>query len=152
MFKVRMFLPLTPFVVALTLSGTPAPAQDGGEVTLHAVRSGKLRDIMGQMNTLLYEREHTALELDLLRSRYLRALAVAVEDLTREADDLDSLLEGSPLPAPEQARFRELVDQLHTRVVRLQVAAEGGDLSALNDAYGRVVETCDGCHGLFRSR
>ena len=152
MFRARFLM------LALLLCLLPVPVIFAGAVdtpaalSTHVVTSQKLRDIMGRMNALLYEREQTALELELIRSRYLQTLVTAVEDLALQSDDLAGLLGNSRLDAKDQERFRVLVDELHTRVVRLQLAAESGDYSALNDAYHRVVETCSGCHAIFRGR
>jgi cytochrome c556 len=51
----------------------------------------------------------------------------------------------------EQAKFKELNDQLMANADKLLVAAKAGNLDALKAAMGPVAETCKACHDAFRN-
>jgi cytochrome c556 len=116
----------------------------------HIVQSARLREIMRRMNLLIYEREHTQLELELIRARHLRALTDAAQDLAMAAENLPDSTGISRLESERQETFRALALKLYTNAVAVQAQAEAADFRALEDSYRRLTETCNTCHELYR--
>jgi cytochrome c556 len=52
----------------------------------------------------------------------------------------------------EQAKFKQLSDDMMAAADNLVVAAKAGNLDALKAAVGKADKTCDSCHDSFRAK
>jgi cytochrome c556 len=52
----------------------------------------------------------------------------------------------------EQAKFKDLSEQMQAEVVKLQVAARTGNLDALKSAYRATGQACKACHDAFTNQ
>ena len=52
----------------------------------------------------------------------------------------------------EQAKFKELAENMQAETGKLAVAAKTGDLDKLKAAFGPAAASCKACHDDFRSR
>lgn len=151
-------------ILASTLSGAgavgcsaageapPAPARYGdGSPALHAVQDRRLRELMQEMNALLFERMPTELELD--RERRLKAaqIAAAAEAMARTVDDIAAALPRLDLTPEEQAVFGIMAERLRERVATLLAQARANYIDGIPATLDAIGATCDGCHQLFRT-
>lgn len=141
----------------LPAGGCRAPAADrpglrsvDAPPALHAVSSERLRQIMQRMDSLMFERMQTELELDRQRLRHVRALAEAAAELERTVDWIPGAVDDMGLSPEDRSRFLDLAGILRGEAGALRDRAEAGDLGALRHSLQRLESTCKACHGLYR--
>ena len=125
------------------LSDTGAPA-------LHAVHDARLRNLMREMNSLMFERMRTELELDQeRRQKALQIGRVAAEMEETVADIIDSLPR-LPLNEDEQISFLALAEKLRDQVRMVKDLADHNHIDAIPGTLRQMTTTCTMCHHLFR--
>ncbi len=131
--------------------GPPQPLPGKSKSVLNAIHSDDVRIIMRRLNVLAYEREYTELELEKLRARQIKLLALTAGELAQTAEQLPEDIQNN-LSREDQTTFRAMASQLYSESLRLEEAVEANDHNALNAGYQRLRETCNACHRLFRDR
>ncbi|WFP48694.1 cytochrome c [Methylomonas sp. EFPC3] len=122
-------------------TGTPA---------LHAVRDGKLRELMDRMDSLMHERFMTETQIDAERRKYARQIAETAHSLSANVDAIIASLPGLNLTADEQTAFRALAAKLRSEMGLLQQQAESNRIDQISDNLHEINTTCTSCHALFR--
>lgn len=126
---------------------TPRPS----EVTArHAVQNQRLRTLMREFNSLMFEQLYTALELQDERRRKSHRIAESAKELASAAGQLPLFLPELSLNAEEQAAFLGRAQTLRTQADVLREAALQGDGPAIGSAIQELSDACIGCHRLFR--
>ena len=123
-----------------------------GKPSMSALSDQRLRTLMNDLNDLVFEQLYTELELDRLRSRYALRIAeltqkrvVAIENLAQSENKLG-------LDQQEEQMFRKLTRQLHDQAQELEQLALAEQTENIRPALDRMIDTCNGCHQLFRGR
>ncbi len=129
---------------------TAAGRKETGQPALHAVRDGRLRELMGRMNNLMQERFLTEPELDAERRRYAVQIFSTAKDLSKTIDILPSTLPALQLSAAEQTTFLALVAKLRAQTQTLQEQAEKKRIDDIPNILEQMNTTCMSCHALFR--
>lgn len=109
--------------------------------------SDHLKQIMRRMDSLVYERNMTELEIDRERLRRARALAAAAAELAMEAD--------APAQTADDAQrraFSRHARALASAAARLDEIAAAGDYGALASQMRVVEDQCAACHQRFGVR
>lgn len=122
-----------------------------GGATLHATQNSRLRDLMTDMNGLLFERIHTELDADLGRTKALKGIS---EDATKMSKNVDAIIETLPrlqLTTEQQTTFLALASELKTRALQLATLADNHQYQELSPALDELEQTCMACHHLFRA-
>lgn len=57
-----------------------------------------------------------------------------------------------PVIWKEEAKFRQLADDMQAETVKLTAAAKAGNLDALRNQFRATVKTCDACHDAYRDK
>ena len=122
-------------------TGTPA---------LHAVRDGKLRELMDRMDSLMQERFMTETQIDVERRKYARQIAETAQSLSTNVDAIIASLPGLNLTADEQVAFRALAEKLRSEMGLLQRQAESNRIDQISNNLHEIKTTCTSCHALFR--
>lgn len=149
-----------PILFLLTVAACSAPEQrdlpiqggraETGTPALHAVRDGKLRELMDRMDSLMHERFMTETQIDTQRRRYARQIAETAQSLSANVDAIIASLPGLSLTADEQIAFRALAAKLRSEMGLLQQQAESNRIDQINDNLHEINTTCTSCHALFR--
>ncbi|MCP5199861.1 MAG: cytochrome c [Gammaproteobacteria bacterium] len=112
--------------------------------------SDRLRHLMQRMDTLLYERNQSELEIDRERLARARELASAATELAREvgADGAP----GVPVGDPANAEFEAFVQALAAEAATLDRLAAARRYAELPAQMERLAHRCADCHLRFRDR
>jgi hypothetical protein len=128
----------------------PRALPDTGMPALHAVNDTRLRELMAQMNSLLFERFMTEHELDKERRKHARQIAAAAVDLDHAIDAILARQPALQLNAAEQTPFTALAAKLREQARELKLQADANQIDALPAMLERMTHTCTACHELFR--
>ncbi len=104
---------------------------------------------MRRLDSLAYEREYTALELEGMRASQINQLVDFAAKLAETADKLPQITDQS-LSDEDKITFRAMAKQLHDDTVRLKSKAAAENYRNLNVDYKQLRQTCSSCHRLFR--
>lgn len=136
---------------------SPAPKEpahqlpDTGLPALHALHEERLRNLMQEMNNLMFDRIRTELEIDRERRKHALAIAKSAGQL---ASAIDAIVEEMPkldLTVSEQTAFKALASKLHRQTELLQDQANRNHIDAIPGTLQQMTLTCTSCHQLFRS-
>lgn len=125
--------------------------EDSSHAILTEIHSTEVRYIMRKLNVLLFEREHTHLELQRLRRQQLSLLVEETESLSRMAGDISLIDSLKNLSEEQQAMFKGMANELEHVARQLSAADKDGHEHDIEAAYTRLQETCNTCHQLFRA-
>lgn len=128
-------------LVKLTDTGSPA---------LHAIDSGELRQLMDRMNSLMFERNLTELEMDSQRRDASVRVISAAEGLDRALDGMVAALPKLNLDQGERKTFLALSATLRGEAHTLKAQAESHQLDDIPVTLEKISATCTSCHQLFR--
>lgn len=129
---------------------SPGGWSQTGTPALHAVRDGKLRELMDRMDSLMHERFMTETQIDAERRKYARQIAETAQSLSANVDTIIASLPGLNLTADEQIAFRALAAKLRSEMGLLQRQAESNRTDQISDNLHEINTTCTACHALFR--
>jgi len=112
--------------------------------------SDHLKRLMRRMNTLIYERNLSELEVDRERLERARELAAAATALAEEAGAAEGSLRGTD--DAERREFTRLAHALAAEAAVLDELATAGRYGELSAQMQRVGEQCAACHLRFHVR
>ncbi len=139
------------FCLILFIAPIPATAAEENKAILKVIHSEKVRTIMLRLNSLMYEREYTQLELQQLRYKQIQKLVVEAKKLTATAASIPDDYSLKELTDEQQLAFNAMANQLYETSLELQSESKAGHRQAVDDAYNKLQETCHTCHSLFRN-
>lgn len=145
-------------IVAMLLSACTSTSQpathsglpDTGQPALHAVSDARLRQLMDQMNGLMFDRFKTEPDIDRERRSYALKMADAADKLGSAVDVILSRLPALNLNPDEQTAFRALAGKLRTQTNVLNTQAKLNRIDAIEPTLEQITATCSSCHSLFR--
>lgn len=129
-----------------THSGLP----DTGQPALHAVSDARLRQLMDQINGLMFDRFKTEPDIDRERRNYALKMADAADKLGSTVDVILSRLPALNLNPDEQTAFRALAGKLRAQASILNTQAKLNHIDAIEPTLEQITATCSSCHSLFR--
>lgn len=141
---------------ALILFIMPATAEDGLQeagsgAVLNVIHSERLRPIMQRLDSLTYDRERTALELQRLQMQQIEELLDAAGDLLERSTQLLEIAPDSHLTEGDQITFRAMASELYEQTLYINTQYRMGHGDEAWHAYEKLRDTCNACHRLFRS-
>lgn len=150
--------PLFVFILTILLSACTSTSKstaqhglpDTGRPALHAVSDARLHELMGRMNSLMFERFMAEPEIDQERRLYAQRMADTASKLGATVDDILSQLPKLNLDAEEQATFRALAAKLRDQAGTLKTQAELNRIDSIEETLEQTEATCSACHALFR--
>lgn len=128
-------------VPKLTETGTPV---------LHAIDNDELRLLMDRMNSLMFERNLTELELDSQRRAAVSKVSAAARDLEQAIDGILAAEPKLSLDEGEKKVFRSLATNLKGEAQTLKAQADAHQVDAIPVTLEKMSATCTSCHELFR--
>ncbi|MGZ4999709.1 MAG: hypothetical protein ACXV7F_05375 [Methylomonas sp.] len=124
---------------------------DTGPPALHAVSDTRLRELMDQMNSLMFERFLTEPDIDRERRIYAQKIAAAADQLGSTVDVILARLPALNLNQDEQMTFRALAGKLREQAHTLNVQAKLNHIDSIEPMLKQMTVTCSSCHTLFRN-
>lgn len=121
-----------------------------GKTILSAIHSDEIKIIMQRLDTLIYEREYTELELQRLNKKQIELLAKETIALSKTAANLPNIVSLSKLTDEEQLTFNAMVTELSDIAIELKKESDANH--ELDNVYMKLQSTCNTCHQLFRDR
>lgn len=138
---------------ACTLTSQPAThvgLHDTGQPALHAVTDARLRALMDQMNSLMFERFMAEPDIDRERRNYALKIADAADQLGATVNVILSRLPTLNLNPDEQTAFRALAVKLRNQADALKAQAKLNRIDSIEQMLDQTSATCSSCHALFR--
>lgn len=117
---------------------------------LKIIHSDRLRQLMLQLDSLVYEREYSELELDRIRRRQISQLVYATRELLDSSRELQDMVPATKLSSEDIDTFRALAAELHQTTLKLEQEVQSGHDREAGALYQRLRITCVACHSLFR--
>lgn len=135
---------------SLLLAEDNSEKLETGRTILHAIHSDKIRNIMRRLDSLIYEREYTELELRKLNKKQIELLAKEAVALNQTAANLPSIDSLNNLSDEEQLTFNAMATEL--KGIAIELKKESDANHATETLYIKLQSTCNTCHQLFRDR
>ena len=123
---------------------------DTGKPALHAINDARLRELMDQMNSLVFERFMAEPDIDRERRQYALKIADAANELGSTVGSILSRLPALNLNPDEQTAFRALAVKLREQADTLKLQAKLNHIDAIEPTLNQTAATCSSCHALFR--
>lgn len=145
-----------PVIVMLFFSSFLSARESTGDqvnetsALLNVIHSEQLRGIMQRLDTLAYEREYTALELQKIRERQIQKLVDVTRELMKSSEQLREIAPDVQVSREDLVTFRAMAAQLHRETLDLEESIQHGYAPELDRGYERMRDTCTACHRLFR--
>ncbi|MGR9051633.1 MAG: hypothetical protein ACU84J_03210 [Gammaproteobacteria bacterium] len=130
--------------------GEPATSPDTGEPALHAIQDERLRQVMKQIDSLVYAQMLG--KVDLSRERKLKTEEIAgiARALADNEKAVIATLPSLHLNADETSVFSALADKLRDGALAMETLAEQDRWQDLPAVMTSITSTCTACHALFR--
>ncbi len=141
-----IFITTSPLLFANDSSGN----LETGKTILNAIHSDEIKSIMRRLNTLIYEREYTELELQELNKKQIELLAKEAVALNQTATNLPNIDSLKNLSDEDQLTFNAMVNQLKEFAIELKKESDANHET--ETIYIKLQSTCNTCHQLFRDR
>lgn len=151
--KLLVFLLSGLIIEACTPSGgmiAPPKLNTTGSPALHAIDSREMRQLMGRMNNLMYERNLTDQEMDVQRRQTVSQVVVAAEGIDQAIGGILSTLPKLKLDEGEQKIFHSLAVNLRDDAHTLKSQAQAHQIDSITVTLEKMSATCNACHELFR--
>ncbi len=123
-----------------------------GKTILNAIHSDEVKRIMQKLNSLIYEREYTELELQKLNHRQIELLIEEATTLSKTATNLPNISSLKDLNEEEQLTFNAMANQLRKIAMELKREIDSNHEDKVDAVYIKLESTCNTCHQLFRDR
>lgn len=148
----KLFLMLVLIIAANTLlfANDDEKKLETGKTLLQAIHSDEIRNIMRQLNSLVYEREYTELELRKINRKQIELLVNEAAALANIASNLPNMPSFKNMDNESQLAFNAMAKQLQNISGELEKAIENNHQDEIDAAYLKLQNTCNTCHTLFR--
>lgn len=132
-------------------SALPKLSEEPG-AAMHAVKSSKLKEVMHDLNNIVFERFYSEIDRDKMRVRYSKEIAGIVASMSKDIKTIQET--GNELDLTEEQRlmFKTLAMELEQEGENLTKIATEYRTESIRPAIDRLVNTCNRCHGLFREK
>ena len=107
---------------------------------------------MRRLDSLVYEREYTELEIKKLRMKQIELLAEAANALNETAGTIPNIDSLEKLNEEDQVAFSAMANQLKVLSQKLQRETEANHQDNIDATYIKLQDTCNTCHLLFRDQ
>ncbi len=149
--KIILFIISGLLPVNISIAGESSVLQSSEpRAVLRVIHSERLRQIMQRLDSLAYEREHTALDLQYQRERQVRRLITATRELVEKSEQLPALVDDTNISPEDLTIFRAMAAQLYQKTRDLEQSLHRGHKVSVREGYQNLRETCNACHRLFR--
>lgn len=143
-------------LLSLIACSSTDPASSGPTAVrdqrLHALMVGELDQELARLDALAFDLHLTPGELDAVRERRRRAIALNAAQLRNSAAEILALQSELGLAATAAPQFNALARQLQDTAASLEQQATTGQLQQLGATMRALSGTCQACHSLYRER
>ncbi|HUL11381.1 MAG TPA: hypothetical protein VLU73_04320 [Methylococcaceae bacterium] len=128
----------------------PKTLPNTGQPALHAVQDARLHELMVEMNSLMFDRMRTELDIDRERRQRATQIAEVARSLSNTINAILATLPTLKLNPDEQTAFLALANKLRDQAGQLEQQASHNYIDAIPQTLDQMTHTCTACHGLFR--
>jgi len=118
--------------------------------SLHSVKSQKLKNVMHDLNNLVFERFYSEIDRDNMRVRYSKNIADIVASMSSDIEKIRQAGNELNLKPSEKALFDALAAELAREGENLRLIAVDYKTERIRPALDRMINTCNRCHAQFR--
>jgi hypothetical protein len=129
----------------------PAASPNSAGQPSHAVQNARLHDLMTEMNSLMFDRIRTELDIDRERRRRTAQIAEVARAMSGMIDGILATLPDLNLAPAEQTSFASLANRLRNQARQLEEQARRNSVDAIPHTLDQMTLTCMACHRLFRN-
>ncbi|BBL70974.1 hypothetical protein [Methylogaea oryzae] len=138
-------------ICLLSAGCAPTPGQrQSADAPRHGLHEERLRQLMQEMNALMFERYLTQPDIDRQRRSKAREIAAAAAAMADTLKEIQLSRTRLPLNATEHTLFATLTDRLSQQIQQMRQQAESGQTESLPQIREDMRATCAACHLLFR--
>ncbi len=132
------------------LSGCSVKEQSVKPAIKHMIQSQKLRNLMRELDLVVYERQKSELERDKMRKRYVLTLADTLKKLSAEVENMPKGDLGSDLTSDDFDEYKRYAKRLNHDANELYLLAKKYEFELLNRKMEDIKISCNSCHKQFR--
>ncbi len=132
------------------LSGCSVKEQSAKPAIKHMIQSQKLRNLMRELDLVVYERQKSELERDKMRKRYVLTLADTLKKLSAEVENMPKGDLGSDLTSDDFDEYKRYAKRLNHDANELYALAQNYEFELLNRKMEDIKISCNSCHKQFR--
>lgn len=132
------------------LSGCALKEQSAKPAIKHMIQSQKLRNLMRELDLVVYERQKSELERDKMRKRYVLTLADTLKKLSAEVENMPKGDLGSDLTSDDFDEYKRYAKRLNHDANELYALAQNYEFELLTRKMEDIKISCNSCHKQFR--
>ena len=129
--------------------GVSAPP-DTGEPAMHAVHNTRLKQVMSEINSLVYEQMQSEVDLSQERELKTREIAKIAHELTKVKPAILKTVPSLNLAPEEVKAFTAIAEKLDANARQMETIAGKNQLKDIPAKMQAITSTCNACHSLFR--
>ena len=123
---------------------------DTGEPAMHAVHNTRLKRVMSEINSLVYEQMQNEVDLSQERALKTREIAKIAHELTKAKQAILKTVPSLTLTPEEVNTFTAIAEKLDTNARQMEAVANKNQLADIPAQMQAITSTCNSCHSLFR--
>lgn len=116
----------------------------------HMLESEKLKVLIHELNTVVYNRVKSELEKDELRRRYALRYATTIKQVAKNVETLSLNQKGEMLSEDDKKLYASFAKRLYKNGEEIQRVVSKYKLEELNTQLIKAEATCNACHSKFR--
>jgi len=155
---VRPWALMVPMGLAAMLAGCPPTDRQRyatrleytGRPALHGLHSARLREVMDELNRLMFEDLPQEMDVEARRERRLDEVHQLALKLAETADDISDVLEDVKIDAESRQVFVAYAEKLEEEAHELAGLSLGKDIRLIDAKVDEMITTCNACHSSFR--
>lgn len=128
----------------------PELKKDANEPFMHKVESQKLKNVMHELNHLVFERFYSEIDRDKMRVRYSNEIASIVSSITSDVKKIETLENELNLNENQKIIFMRYVRELRESGEELKAIANSAQTESIKPVLNKMVNSCNSCHEQFR--
>ena len=121
-----------------------------GKASLHSVKSTKLKNVMHDLNNLVFERFYSEIDRDNMRVRYSKEIAGIVTSMSEDIEKIRQTGDELNLTDEQRLMFKSMAMELEQEGENLKKIAVEYRTESIRPTLDRMVNICNRCHSEFR--
>ena len=116
----------------------------------HMIESDKLKELMREMDMVVYDRLKSELQRDNIRRRYALTLVDEIKKLAFHVEEVDHYELSIDTANGDMKLFKSYAKELYKNAQEIRDIAQNYELEKLPTSLKNIEKTCNSCHIHFR--
>lgn len=121
-----------------------------GRPALHGLHSARLRQVMDDLNRMVFEDLPQEMDVEARQKRRLDEVHQLALKLAETADHIPDVLEDVKIDAESRQVFVAYAEKLEEEARELAALSRGKDIRLIDAKVDEMITTCNACHSSFR--